>query len=346
MVTIVVGGQYGSEGKGKIAALLSENIKNPHLVRCGGPNSGHTVTKEGKLITLRQLSASVNIERTQFYVSAGCVIDVDRMLLEIDQLGLHKGQLHIDRRAIIMNEADTASEKEIVTNIGSTGSGNGAAFVRRIQRHQDNKFAGDEPRLTAKATIIDVADYLNRVIDSRDDVQVDKPEIFIEGTQGFGLSLLHCPHYPYCTSRDTSTSGFMSEVGLSGRLITRAIMVIRTFPIRVGGPSGPLKDEITWEEVAKIGGAGEVINEFTSVTNRLRRVGRFDLDEIKRAVRINRPTELAVMGMDRLNVEDYQTSELSKFGQNWISDLEDATGVPVTFAGTGPGTGDVLRLRR
>jgi adenylosuccinate synthase len=73
--TIVVGGQYGSEGKGKVVALLASRLASPWLVRCGGPNSGHTVTVNGKDVILRQVPASAEPHNATFCIAAGCVVD-------------------------------------------------------------------------------------------------------------------------------------------------------------------------------------------------------------------------------------------------------------------------------
>jgi adenylosuccinate synthase len=136
------------------------------------------------------------------------------------------------------------------------------------------------------------------------------------------------------------------EVGLSPRAIDNIVMVLRTFPIRVGGASGPFDSETSWEEIREISGAPEVIPEFTSVTNRLRRVARFDMDAVKEACDYNRPTSLAVMGLDRLdytNTGATAVGNLTPKAHRFLTELELATGVPVEFAGTGFGTFDVVR---
>src|SRR6185503_3252421 len=89
--------------------------------------------------------------------------------------------------------------------------------------------------------------------------------------------------------------------GLSPRHVDEIVMVIRTFPIRVGGNSGYLRDQITWDDVRKLSGAPEVVPEFTSVTKRMRRVAMFDIEAVVTASRYNCPTALAVMGIDRLD---------------------------------------------
>src|SRR5262249_52923969 len=153
----------------------------------------------------------------------------------------------------------------------------------------------------------------------------------IEGTQGFGLSLLHGPAYPFVTARDTTAAGFAAEVGISPRDVSAVIMVLRTFPIRVGGPSGPFSSaEISWDDIRKDSGAPEVWPEYTSVTKRLRRVARFDRRQLKLACQYNRPSGLAVMGLDRL---DYRNTalrdegELTTRAQDFLEEIEMETGV-------------------
>jgi adenylosuccinate synthase len=85
------------------------------------------------------------------------------------------------------------------------------------------------------------------------------------------------------------------EVGFSPRLINNIILALRTFPIRVGGPSGPFAEEFSWEEIATFLGAPGILREFALVTKRLRRVARFDLEAVKLACNYNRPTRLALI---------------------------------------------------
>jgi adenylosuccinate synthase len=175
----------------------------------------------------------------------------------------------------------------------------------------------------------------------------DGGHVIVEGTQGFGLSLLHGAAYPFVTSRDTTAAGFAMEVGLSPRLIDDIVLVVRTFPIRVGGPSGPLSHETTWEEVGTLSGAPMVLPEYTSVTKRLRRVAHFDMNAVKLACNYNRPTSLAVMGLDRIDYANTGITEMASLtprAARFLEELEFATGVPVEFGGTGFGTFDAVRL--
>lgn len=340
--TIVVGGQYGSEGKGKVAALLAARSESPWLVRCGGPNSGHTVTLNGRDVILRQVPCSLEPHKATFCLSAGCAIDEAVLLREVEVLQIKRERIIVDPRAVIITEQDREDERRGLAVIGSTCTGTGAAMIRRMSRRTDVLMAGDSEALSDRCRVETVAPLLHRVIDSGGDV-------IVEGTQGFALSLLHGPDYPFVTSRDTTASGFAAEVGLSPLQIGRIVMVIRTFPIRVGGPSGPLPDEISWEEIAQASGAAAVHFEYTSVTQRLRRVARFDLGAVKLACQYNRPTSLAVMGLDRIdfaNMGVQAPGNLTPKAQQFLRQLERATGVSVDLAGTGFGTHDAVPLRK
>ena len=101
------------------------------------------------------------------------------------------------------------------------------------------------------------------------------PRVVIEGTQGFGLSLLQGGYWPKATSRDTSAAGFLAEAGLSPRDVDDVTMVVRCHPIRVAGDS-PRTGETTWETIAAEAGLPLDYREYTTVTGKVRRVGRFD----------------------------------------------------------------------
>jgi adenylosuccinate synthase len=338
--TIVVGGQYGSEGKGKVVALLASRLNFPWLVRCGGPNSGHTVRIGGSDVVLRQVPCCAEPHKATFCLAAGCAIDEEVLVAEVNMLNIDRDRVIVDPRAVIVTDRDREAERRELRDIASTCSGNGAALVRRMSRQADVPFARDSSALHARCRIESVAPLLHHALDDGDDV-------IVEGTQGFALSLLHGPDYPFVTSRDTTASGFAMEVGLSPRLIDNIVLVLRTFPIRVGGPSGPFADEISWEEIRSISGAPSVLPEYTSVTKRLRRVARFDIEGVKLACLYNRPTSLAVMGLDRIAFENTGVADLrnlTSYGRTFLASLEHSTRVSVEFVGTGFGTFDAIHL--
>lgn len=336
---VVVGGQYGSEGKGKVVALLARH-GSPLVVRCGGPNSGHTTNVAGQEVVVRQLPAGVSNPDSMLLIAAGCVVDEDVLLAEISALGVEASRVVVDPRAVLLENSDRIAEGPNVFAIGSTGSGTGAALVRRMRRSHDVRLAGDSTRLRGRVRLEPVAHNVHAALH-------DERDVIIEGTQGFGLSLLHGEAYPFVTARDTTASAFCSEVGISPRHVTDVVLVVRTYPIRVGGNSGPFPNEVTWETVCVESGAPEVVPEYTSVTRRLRRVARFEIDLVKKACRYNAPTRLAVMGIDRLDHANRGVDtaiQLSAVARTFLEKLERETEVKVGFVGTGFRTYDAVNL--
>ena len=331
-VTIVVGGQYGGEGKGKIVAHLAKRDNPDFVVRCGGPNSGHTVYFKELHYYTRLFPAGFVNKRSRLLLAAGSVINLKLLLTEIELTGIDSHRVGIDRNAAIITDEDGKRESKLGLRdrIGSTLSGTGIGVAKRALREGTIKLASDIPE--ASRFITNVSDEIN--------CGIDKGQLcIVEGTQGFGLSLYHTLCYPYATSRDTTASAFLSEVGLSPMKVDSIVMAIRTFPIRVEGKSGPLKDEITWEELQQRSGYPHSIGEYSTVTNRLRRIASFDMEIVRRATMVNRPTELALHGADYLDfankgILDYDllTHEVKEF----VALLENELAVPVTFIGTGP----------
>lgn len=329
--TIVVGSQYGSEGKGKVVALTAGVVGESFVVRCGGPNSGHTVWIGKERIVLRQVPAAAGNPNTLLMLSAGCAIDEEVLLAEISRLSLPRERIVVDPRAVLVTQADRDAEREIVQGIASTGSGTGAALIRRISRISDRCLVGASDRLRALVRVEPVAPILHAHMDKGG-------HVIVEGTQGFSLSLFHGPGYPHVTSRDTTAAGFASEVGLSPRQVDEIVMVVRTFPIRVGGPSGLLPGELTWEQVREESAAPSTIPEYTSVTGRLRRVAAFDLEAVKTASRYNCPTSLAVMGIDRLDYQNHGAlgyHQLTPKARAFLAVLERECSTPIGWVGTG-----------
>lgn len=349
-VYVVVGGQYGSEGKGRIVHDLLTCRQNPNrtspmmTVRCGGPNSGHTTTVAGQQVIFRQLPSGIGVPRTIAILPAGAVVNYDLLLEEIAMLEtlegvrFDPGRLFVDRRAVLTDPADSTGELASIRGaIGSTASGNGNALIRRMRRIREQCTLVEDLSAikTSMFTVCNTAELLQ--------VQAHRfGDIVIEGNQGFGLSLLHGTEWPFVTSRDTTASGFLSECGLPPRRDTYVIVVMRTFPIRVAGNSGPLRNELTWEQVAEIGQWPNVVDEMTSVTKKVRRVGLWDRDLARKACMANNPSWIALMGMDRYRYEDLNKTDykdLCEASQQFVRVVEaDCFGVPVKWIGTSPTT--------
>lgn len=330
-VTVVVGGQYGSEGKGKVAHYLAKEMGASVAIRCGGPNSGHTVIDpNGRALIFQQLPTASILPDVISVLCAGSYIDLDILRSEISISGLDANRLFIDPNALIITPEFKEKEKSrnLMNSIGSTGSGTGEAVLSRIKRNKNVLFAKDIWELDSY--IQDTRSFLRSQLDENN-------RIIVEGTQGYGLSLLHSEHYPYVTSRDTTAAGFVSEAGLSPLDVDDVVLVIRAFPIRVGGNSGPLADEINWEAVSKEAGSSMHIQEFTSVTNKLRRVARFDPNIVKRALQTNLPTRIVLNHLDYIDSCCSNSDELSNTVTGFIEVIEHTTCCHIDFFGTGPG---------
>jgi adenylosuccinate synthase len=339
-ITVVVGGQFGGEGKGKVTAHLCRNYGYDAAVRCGGPNSGHTVTIGNEQVILRQIPAGIVNPDTKLFLSAGCLIDLNVLSREIELFNLTPDTLGIDRNAVIIEKEDIEEERrgKLKDRIGSTCTGVGAAVAKRILRRGNITLAKDSVEL--ESFVLDVSQEIMALYESG-------RKIVIEGTQGFGLSVYHSPYYPYATSRDTTASAFLSEIGVSPLTVSEIIMVIRTFPIRVGGNSGPLPKEIDWETIERESGYPYRVEEYTTVTNRLRRVGRFDVEIVKKAVMVNKPTRVALMGVDYLdckNKSEKVYTELTHRAKEFILNLQEELRCEISFIGTGPRDDELIDL--
>lgn len=329
-VTVIVGGQFGSEGKGKTTNYLAGLAPGPVVVRCGGPNSGHTIYKAGAPLILRQVPCGVLNPTARLLIAPGALVDPEVLMDEIHACALTPERLGIDSKCVIISERDKRCEREagLGHRISSTLSGTGSAVARKVWRDPDMLFAKDTPCL--RQFVVDVMSEVNHAHDRGG-------RVIIEGTQGFGLSLHH-GQYPYVTSRDTTAAGFLSEAGVSPVCVDQIVLVIRTFPIRVGGPSGHLRNEISWEDLRKVSGYPHPISEHTSVTHRLRRVARFDWEIVLRAVTANRPTAIALHGVDYLSYRNYGAMsevDLTDDVRAFIGEVESRTGTPVRLVFTG-----------
>jgi len=337
-LTVIVGGQYGSEGKGKVTSYLALRDNVDIVVRCGGPNSGHTVDVGGQRYELRSLPSGFINPGTRLLLAAGCLINPEILLTEIKNTGIDPRRVGVDRHAGIISpsEGEEEGKLRLRDRLGSTLSGTGMGVANRVLRKPEFKLAKDVPELHDYLT--DVSAEVNSALDNGG-------KVLVEGTQGFGLSVYHSPHYPYATSRDTTASGFLCEVGVSPRMVTDIIIAIRTYPIRVAGNSGPLSDEITWEEVRKRSGYPTAITELTTTTKKVRRVGLFDLALVQRAVTVNRPTKIALHGVDYLSYENKSVRRyegLDTAAKKFVQELEPVLNVSVAIIGTGPANEELI----
>jgi adenylosuccinate synthase len=337
-VTVVVGGQFGSEGKGKLVSHLACKSEGPTaVVRSGGSNAGHTADGFGRRFMLRQLPSGAVAPDCELFLAAGMQIDLDVLLDEIQRVDVGPSRLRIDPNAVVISDVDRASERRADLNrrLGSTLSGTGFALARKVRRDPALRRAQDVPELDRY--LLKVADALNSRVD-------EGAQVIVEGTQGFGLSLHHGT-YPFVTSRDTTASAFLSECGLAPSLATEVLVVMRTYPIRVAGNSGPLRNELSWDQVARKAGYPTALAEYTTVTGQLRRVAEFDWELATRAVAVNRPSAIALHGIDYVNHDDLGAADwegLSPTSRRFVARLEKRVGCYVRYIFTGPDGSDLI----
>lgn len=328
-VTVVVGGQYGSEGKGKVAHWLARQHQPRYAIRVGGPNSGHTVVDTGRRIVLRHLPTPILHDEVIGIVPAGAYLDLDLLLREIEDTGLTKDRLLIHPSAVVLDESMRAEERAagLLEEIASTGQGVGGAVAQRAMRRSSISFARTIDRL--REFVCPDLDHLLAV------ALKDGQRVMIEGTQGFGLSLLY-GNYPYTTSRETTAAGALSEAGLSPRDVDCIALVIRTFPIRVSGNSGPLPLETTWETIGRSCAANIDLTEYTTVTGRPRRVAKFHDGVVSRAIRTNRPDLIFLNHVDYFDYTIHEDSIVTPLAARNIAQIESQLGMNVDYVGTGP----------
>lgn len=337
LVDVIVGGAYGSEGKGQIAAYLAPEYEV--LIRVGGPNAGHTVYGEPEPFTFHQLPSGTQRNlKSQLVLGPGAVISVDQLLDEIARCEVSRERLAIDPQALIIEAEDCESEQALVDKIGSTGQGVGAATVRKILRTSATppvRLARDEPLLK---------DYIKEARLMLDDAFAAGRHILLEGTQGTGLSLHH-GHYPYVTSRDTTVSGCLAEAGISPSRVRRTLLVCRTYPIRVESPSegdsGPMTNEITLKEISQR--SGVLLKELeeterTSTTKRRRRIAEFDWSLFRQAASLNGPTDVVLTFADYLCIKNRSARRFEQLTADtiqFIEELERVAAAPVSLIATG-----------
>ena len=334
-VSVVVGGQYGSEGKGKTSLHLARiDPTTAAILRVGGSNSGHIgVSRDGKRIALRQLPAGAIDGNLRILLPAGSYIDVELLLAEIAQLRYDPALITISPFAHIITDEHKRweSSTQLREAIGSTLSGTGAAVLSRVARG-----AGGLPNAVRAEDVPQLSSFLGDTTTRARKLLDKNARLIIEGTQGFGLSALHAEAWPKATSRDTTAGSFIAEAGLSPLDVDDVTLVIRCHPIRVAGrQSGPLPYETTWAEIAQEAGIGHDLTEFTTVTQAKRRVGRFDAAIVRQAIAVNRPSRIVLNHLDYV-VPEVAGGVLNADADAFIQQVADGIGQRVDWVGTSP----------
>jgi adenylosuccinate synthase len=327
--TVIVGAQWGDEGKGKIVDLLAQSSD----VVCryqGGPNAGHTIVRDGETFKLHHVPSGILYGGKVCVVGAGCVVDPGLLVDELDGLearGVATDGLRISGNAHLIMPwhvaLDSASERRLgKLQIGTTRRGIGPAYADkaarlgiRVQDILDPKILRQkiETALVEKNKLLDspldrdeLADRMERhavrlrpyVADTS--LLVDQAlrrgeRVLLEGAQGTLLDLDHGT-YPFVTSSNPTAGAAATGTGIGPTRIDTVIGVAKAYVTRVG--EGPFPTEIEGPDQARVRELGE---EYGTTTGRERRCGWLDLVALRFAARVNGLTELAVTKLDVLS---------------------------------------------
>jgi adenylosuccinate synthase len=329
---VVVGAQWGDEGKGKLVDVLAERADL--VVRYqGGANAGHTVVIGDKQFVLRQIPSGILHQRVTCIIGNGVVLEPENLFAELDSLherGINTtGRLYVSDRAHLVMPyhklLDAASEKS--QKLGTTGRGIGPAYedkygrrgirvvdLRRVECarallgervHRANQLLdlmGSAERADLDMHVALLERLAPRLLPLATDAGLmvhralrEKRQVLLEGAQGALLDVDHGT-YPYVTSSNTTAGGAAVGSGIGPTGIHGVLGVVKAYTTRVG--NGPLPTEAEsphGERLRELGG------EFGAVTGRPRRCGWFDATVVRYATRVNGLTGLAVTKLDVLD---------------------------------------------
>jgi len=328
--TVIVGGFWGDEGKGKIVSYLALKDKVDVCVRTGSVNAAHTVWVEGKRYALHMVPSAFVYEKCRLLIGAGANVHVAKFLEEVELTNV-KNRIGVDYQASIIEEKHSEQDRTNahLKGLGTTGWGVGPAIEERVRRTA--KLAKDIAEL--KPYLTDVAAEANNAIDSG-------KRVLLEGTQGVMLSLFYGT-YPYVTGRDTSASAICSEAGVGPTKVDEVLIVFKSFMTRVG--AGPLPGELPKEEAVKRGWF-----EVAAGTGRERRSAPFNFEIAKRAVMLNGATQIALTKLDVVYPKcrgARKYDELPPEAKEFVREIERQLGIPVVLIGTGQEALDIVDRR-
>jgi adenylosuccinate synthase len=330
--TVIVGGFFGDEGKGKIVAHIAHR-DHPSIISRGGvgPNAGHTVKVGDTEFGVRMIPSGFVYPDARLLIGPGVLLDPRVFASEVERLHVD-GRIFVDSRCSIIEEEHIARDKGdeyLAKTIGSTGSGCGPANVDRVMRIA--RQAKDVPELAAYTT--DVSLEINSALDRGE-------RVLLEGTQGFGISLYYGT-YPFVTSKDTSASQIAADNGVGPTRVDDVIVVFKAYPTRVG--EGPFGTEMSREESHRLG-----IQEFGTVTHRERRIGVWDGKMARYAAMVNGCTMVAITGIDHIDGACFGATsydQLSEKAKDFIRQVEADVGAPVKLISTGPEINQIIDMR-
>ncbi len=332
---VVVGAQWGDEGKGKLVDVLAE--KADWVVRYqGGANAGHTVHIGDKSFVLHQIPSGILHPGVRCAIGNGVVMDPETLFTEVDELiadGVDvEGRLYVSERAHLVMPYHKLVDKASAASkaIGTTGRGIGPAYEDKVARrgvrvldlrnpgrlrelvtagveraNAQLERSGSELRASVDDTIATLDALSPRLLRLADDVGLcvhraikSGAAVLLEGAQGSMLDIDHGT-YPFVTSSNTTVGGAATGVGISPMSLQCALGVVKAYTTRVG--HGPLPTEFAEPLQTRVRTLG---HEFGATTGRARRCGWFDGVVVRYAARVNGLTALAITKLDVLDTLD------------------------------------------
>jgi adenylosuccinate synthase len=280
LVDVVIGMQYGDEGKGKIANQMASSQTYDYVVRFnGGGNAGHTIYLNGEKIVTHLVPCGI-LHGIPSVIGNGCVINTQKLFEEIEYLegfGFDTSLLKIAENAHIITK-EHLEEDAKDTKIGTTRTGNGPCYRDKVAR----------TGIRAK-DVSELAPYLVNMFD----LIHNKPKSFLaEGAQGYWLDI-DFGDYPYVTSSNTGVGAVLNN-GFNFKQVGDVVGVIKCYSTYVGA-KGYQKDDPRFEQLREIG------QEYGATTGRPRQIDWLNLDEVNTACQMNGITKLIVNKMDVLD---------------------------------------------
>lgn len=330
-VDVLVGLQWGDEGKGRIVDLYARDYDVVARF-AGGDNAGHSLVVGGQTIALRLVPSGILQSQTELFIGGGCVVNPVTLAQELEQIATYGVDPHrvaiSDRAHAVLPahiESDRKRELELAAGaIGTTGRGIGPAYADRASRsgvtmrHFCDE--GETPEAIRLAPhVVDGVAYVHERLERQ-------KRVLAEGAQGAMLDVIY-GSYPYVTSSNTIAGGACTGLGIGPKHVGRVVGVAKAYCTRVG--SGPFPSELLDSDGERLRERGR---EFGTVTGRPRRCGWFDAVAVRYAARLNGLDALVLTKLDVLSgfrrigvVTGYRENEgveLETF-EGWEDDLRD-----------------------
>lgn len=369
-VTVVLDSQAGSCGKGKFIGYLAQSDNVDVAINNFMSNAGHTYVDDihGKVMT-QHLPTSIVNPSTNLYIGPGAAITPSILFDEILRYKdiLAGRTIKVNPRAMVIKPEHAEREKELIRS-GSTFKGCGVAQADKIMRVPGIHLFGDYFKyedwsggmssedinlICETIEVEDSMECINNMIDCN-------MSVMVEGSQGCDLDINYGLNYPHTTSRQCHAGQLVADCGISPRLVSDIIMIMRPYPIRISNTtnigleisSGDYdgSEEITWDIVKERCGAPADVQfgEMTTVTKKMRRVFEMNWDRLRYVTMLNRPTQIALNFAQYI---DWGASGVKKWAdlpskvKDFIGRVEDVTNTKVTLIGTGAANDEIVDRR-